>query len=77
MIPYKYKKRKLRAICLRNLERQCSYFIRVWGKDNEFASFKSTCSGATINPTFEVKETDLGFCQSFLSLESCHLSPYP
>jgi len=71
MIPYKYKKRKLKAICLRNLEKQCSYFIRISSKNNEFETFQSNNSGLTTNPTFELSDTEPYFKERMLSMESC------
>jgi len=71
MIPYKYKERKLKAICLRNLKEQCSYFISILPKNNEFAPFSSKPSGPTSNPIFEISETDINFMNAFYDLEDC------
>jgi len=71
MIPFKYKNRKIRSISLRNLKEQCSYFIRIIPKNNEFVPFQSKCSIITTNPTYEIGETDPELLNGFNNLPTC------
>jgi hypothetical protein len=67
MIPYKYKRTKLKSIAVLNLQEQYNYFLII--TTQKTFTYQSKPSTFTSNPLFNIEETDASFMNALYALD--------